>query len=256
MTLGVDMAPWRLGRGSTMLAKCLYLLTALLILGRSVGYVSTGVRSNYMRYGDISAGRRFVTANKADFEYESTESRLKGVTLPALNTRERLALAAGERIQKQNRDGRAGYGIVVVDVQASADDVFDELTKFEEYANMIPTVRKADVYSATPKKVVAEFAVSRFALRFNVVHSIMREQRLIKFELDDSRANLVMKKANGFWHVQSPPDRPGYARVWLSAEVVASMLVPTVVVDYAAKRALPRATRWLQPYFLGQKAEY
>ena len=84
----------------------------------------------------------------------------------------------------------------------------------------------------------------------------MQEQRLIKFELDDTRANRVMRKASGFWHVQSPPDRPGCARVWLRAEVVASMLVPSVIVDYAAKRALPRATRWLQPHFTGQAVEY
>jgi hypothetical protein len=99
-------------------------------------------------------------------------------------------------------------------------------------------------------------AVSRFSLRFIVVHSIIQEQRLIKFESDDTRANLAMRKANGFWHLQSWPDRPGYARVWYSAEVVVSMLVPSVILDYAAKRALPRATRWLQPHFTGQAIEY
>jgi len=136
---------------------------------------------------------------------------------------------------------------VAKDVEAAADDVFEELTRFGEYARMIPTLRKADVYLSSPKRVVAEFAVSWFSLRLNVVHSIMQEQRLIKFQLDDTRANLVMRKANGFWHVQQfPPDRPGHARMWLSAEVVASMLVPSVIVDYAAKRALPCSRRWLQ----------
>jgi hypothetical protein len=202
-----------------------------------------------------------VTADKADLGIQSatTDSKniLKSVSLPSLSKREKMALANGERIQKQNREGRSGYGIVVVDVDAPVETVFDELTRFHDYAEMIPTVRQARVFSSSPKRVVAEFRVSRFALRFNVAHSIMREQRLIKFELDNSRSNMVLRKANGFWYVQQPADRPeGVSRVWLSAEVVASMLVPTMVVDYAAKRALPRATKWLQPYFLGEPVDF
>ena len=64
-----------------------------------------------------------------------------------------------------------------------------------------------------------------------------------------SRPNLVLRQADGFWYVEKIIDRPGYSRVWLSASVVASRLIPTIIVDYAAMRALPRATSWLQPYF-------
>ena len=45
------------------------------------------------------------------------------------------------------------------------------------------------------------------------------------------------------------PYREGHARVWLYANVVASRLLPGTIVDYAASRALPRATEWLLTYF-------
>ena len=79
---------------------------------------------------------------------------------------------------------------------------------------------------------------------------VYRKQRVIKFSLDNSRPNLVFQEADGFWHVQEPSDRPeGWSRVYLKANVVATMLLPPPVLDYAASRALPRATTWIVPYF-------
>jgi len=183
--------------------------------------------------------------------------RSRGISLPTLTKRELLDLASGQRVQKQNRSGRAGHGLVVVDVKASAEEVFNTLTQFDKYVERIPTVRSSCIYSQTASKCVAEFRVSRFSLRFNVIHSVYHDEKLIKFQLDDSRRNMVMRKAEGFWYVQTPSDRPdGYTRIWLSAEVIASMFVPNMIVDYAAGRALPRATKWLQPYFANEDYEF
>ena len=33
------------------------------------------------------------------------------------------------------------------------------------------------------------------------------QQKTIKFTLDKSKPNLVMRQADGFWHVQTPADR-------------------------------------------------
>jgi hypothetical protein len=62
---------------------------------------------------------------------------------------------------------------------------------------------------------------------------------------------MVMRGADGFWFVESIPDRPDISRVWLVASITCSSLVPRMIVDYAASRALPRATTWLKPYFAG-----
>lgn len=75
---------------------------------------------------------------------------------------------------------------------------------------------------------------------------------MIQFRLDSDRPNLVMRSADGFWWVEQPADRPeGVSRVWLTANIVVSRLVPALVVDYAAGRALPRATAWLQGHRFG-----
>jgi hypothetical protein len=38
-----------------------------------------------------------------------------------------------------------------------------------------------------------------------------------------------------------------YTRVWLLCELGVSRALPPFIVDYAAKRAMPRATSWLKP---------
>lgn len=151
------------------------------------------------------------------------------------------SLAAGENVQRQDRDGSRGKGIVVVDVFAPADTVFDTLCQFSMYEDMIPTVRSSSVISRDGLNTAAAFTLSRFQLRVNVVHRVFKEQRIVKFRLDDDRPNLVFEEAIGFWHVQAPKDRPeGWSRVYLSACILTNVMIPPLIMDYAASRALTR----------------
>ena len=81
--------------------------------------------------------------------------------LPMLSRRENLSLINGERVQKQDRVEGAGRGVVVMDVKASKEDIFNTLIQFERYAEIIPTVREVNVY-----RKLSEFrtAVSLFYL--------------------------------------------------------------------------------------------
>lgn len=38
-----------------------------------------------------------------------------------------------------------------------------------------------------------------------------------------------------------------WTRVWLICELRVSHMLPSFIVDYAARRAMPRATAWLKP---------
>ena len=71
------------------------------------------------------------------------------------------------------------------------------------------------------------------------------------FTLDPSCTNMVLKNAKGVWHTESNPDGRGedYTRVWLLCELsVLNRLLPQWIMDYAAKRAMPRATTWIKPH--------
>jgi hypothetical protein len=59
---------------------------------------------------------------------------------------------------------------------------------------------------------------------------------------------LYVLQAHGFWFVEQTPElRPGYSRIWMVASLTVNNFVPGFIVDYAARRALPRASTWLRP---------
>ena len=179
--------------------------------------------------------------------------------LPALSDGDKMQLAAGLRVQRQTRDGGAGSGLVVFDARGTPEDVWRQLAAIERYRELIPTVRRVEIRETSAERgrrgavtaalrTRALFVMSKFCIRANVVHAWRPEDDALEFALDARSTNVVIKEAAGFWHVEeAPEDRgPGWVRVWLSAHVRISRAVPGKVVDYAASRALPRATVWLQ----------
>jgi ribosome-associated toxin RatA of RatAB toxin-antitoxin module len=213
--------------------------------------ISKGSNTSYAKV--LSSGDVLLPSSH---EYDGQEDQeepskpLVLTNLPDLNAQDKMILAAGGMIQKQYRDGYRGSGYVVVDIKSSPNVVFDTLTQIAMYENMIPIVKSSKIISSDGISTVAEFALTSLFIRANVKHTVLPDKRLLKFILDENQINLVVKEAEGFWHVQVPTDRPaGYCRVYLSAQVLTDTMVPPLILDYAVSRALSRATKWLKPFF-------
>mmetsp|Transcript_9624 Transcript_9624/g.21371 ORF Transcript_9624/g.21371 Transcript_9624/m.21371 type:complete len:540 (-) Transcript_9624:279-1898(-) len=198
--------------------------------------------------------------------------------LPQLTPSQLSILRAGERVEYQEDMGRAGSGFVVFDVTAPSEAVWECLLDFHEYPNLIPTVRDMTMFTNThvkesyhgerpieqsedgtyarlevgiPSVTRAAFTLSKFRLKIAAVHKYRPhpEGDHMIFTLDPACTNLVLQKAKGVWHTQTNPDNKGddVTRVWLLCELTVSRVLPSWIVDYAAKRAMPRATSWLKP---------
>merc|ERR1712232_177024 len=173
--------------------------------------------------------------------------------------------------------GREGSGYVVVDVEAPPFVIWESLLEYEEYPNMIRTVREMDLYTSRklkgpyyyeqhrepgyhrelrhygiPSVTRASFILSKFRLNIAAIHNYRPhpDGHYLVFTLDPACKNMIFKDAKGIWYAQQNPDGRGeqYTRVWLLCELKCSPLLPTFIVDYAAKKAMPRATTWLKPY--------
>jgi len=194
--------------------------------------------------------------------------------LPTLSSEKKKLLALGERIQEQSKMGREGSGYVVLDVKAPPYVVWECLLDFESYPQTIPTVREVTMYTSdaltsgyhaekplhrgtelrhygTPSTTRAAFCLSKFRLNIAAIHNYRPhpDGDYMIFTLDPECTNIVLKAAKGIWHTQSNPDGRGeeYTRVWLLCEIKVSSVLPAFIVDYTAKRAMPRATTWLKP---------
>lgn len=197
-------------------------------------------------------------------------------TLPTLSAEQSRRVTNGERVQFQDDMGRAGSGFVVWDVKAPASVVWDCLLDFQSYPQTIPTVREVVMYTNThlkedyraekpldfedgtvaickhgvPSVTRAQFSLSKFRLKIAAVHKYRPHPSgdYMIFTLDPASTNMVLKYAKGIWYTESNPNgKEGHTRVWLLCELRVSRLLPQWIVDYAAARAMPRATTWLKP---------
>ena len=101
-----------------------------------------------------------------------------------------------------------------------------------------------------PSVTRAAFILSKFRLNIAAIHRYRPhpEGHHMIFTLDPACTNIVLKSAKGVWHTQANPEgKEGYTRVWLLCEVKVSRALPAFITEYAAKRAMPRATTWLKP---------
>ena len=145
-----------------------------------------------------------------------------------------------------------GSGYVVMDVVSNPAKVWSTLLDFDNYADMVPTIRKVRVTSRFKTITKGIFSLSKFRFRLGVVHKHRPEDSRLDFFLDPDAAQYenILEMAEGFWFVdERPSDRPeGYTRVYMVATVKVNSLVPLWLVEYAAERAFKRATSWFQPY--------
>ncbi|CAM9515607.1 unnamed protein product [Chrysoparadoxa australica] len=203
-----------------------------------------------------NAARQTQEQEKAEEVKASLDSsRPKG--LPKLTPIELRQLRNGERVQRQTRRGGNGSGLVVVDVRADTDTVTGALLDYSRYAEMIGTVREARLLEVQEHTTKAEFCLSRFRLRLRVVLSNgTLDNNIVTFQLDPDCTKVgkgLFKQASGYWFVEALDERPGYSRVWMKADVETGPLLPPFIVDYAAARALPRASTWLKPQCEGRQ---
>lgn len=197
-------------------------------------------------------------------------------SLPSLTDEQRKQLAAGERIQEQSKMGREGSGYVVLDVEAPPYVVWECLLDFENYPEYINTVRSMRMFTNThlassylaedpvlPESTRAmrhygiasisraSFVLSKYQLKIAAIHKYQPhpDGHYMVFTLDRANKGAVLQDAKGIWYTQRNPDGRGenITRVWLLCSLKVSKLLPTFIVDYAANRAMPRATTWLKP---------
>jgi len=186
---------------------------------------------------------------------QATRSSEDRPQFPKLTATEQQDLREGCDVQSQEREGREGSILFVTEIHAPSETVFNKLQTFESYPEMIPSVRWAEVQARDPTGACsydaqAQYRVSRFGLTVAVVHSVDDAARTVGFKLDESCVTrLVLQEASGAWLVETAPGgNANRSRVSFQMKLKASPWLPLWLVNYAAKRAMWRATFWLKPY--------
>jgi len=165
-------------------------------------------------------------------------------------------LRAGKPYKTQIQDGSAGRGLVVQDVEAPVDIVWERILDFNRYNEMVPKTVESAIYKT---ENLGRGGKKRIWVRMKVGFPMLKLQFYINHLYDPANHSLTwtldynyksdLDDSCGYWYVVPHPDDPAQkTRVFYSVEVSMFSWVPQFVVDFMSKQALTDATGWVKKY--------
>uniref|UniRef100_A0A6U4DG12 Coenzyme Q-binding protein COQ10 START domain-containing protein n=1 Tax=Minutocellus polymorphus TaxID=265543 RepID=A0A6U4DG12_9STRA len=154
----------------------------------------------------------------------------------------------------------SGRGLVVQEVHAPPDAVWDRILDFNHYADMVPRTFECKNYDeqkhkATKRDPLEQTIYTKFKvglplipkMSFYVKHLYYPTLSSLTWTLDYSKKS-DFDDSVGYWYVVPHPDRLGWSRVYYSIAVSMFDWVPKTVVNFMSTKALTDATGWVKKF--------
>ena len=182
-----------------------------------------------------------------------------------LNTKAKSILSSGSPYQTTIHvpGSTSGRGLVVQDVHAPPDVVWDRILDFDHYVGMVPKTAESKNYEVIKHKVTKKrdqlpleqtiFTKMKVGLplvpkmTFFVKHLYYPALNSLTWTLDYSRRS-DFDDSVGYWYVVPHPDLPNWSRVYYSVSVSMYDWVPKVAVNFMSTKALTDATGWVKKF--------
>jgi hypothetical protein len=158
--------------------------------------------------------------------------------------------------------GESGRGLVVQDVDAPTNIVWDRILDYDNYSNMVPKTVESKNYNIIEHKPTKsnnylereiytrmKVGFPMLKLEFFIRHYLhINEYKSLTWTLDYTKES-DFDDSCGYWYCIPHPDDPdGRTRLYYSVQVSMFDWVPAFVVDFMSKKALTDATAWVKKY--------
>lgn len=135
-------------------------------------------------------------------------------------------LSSGKPYQTQIQSGASGRGMVVQDVKAPTNIVWEKILDYNNYAKMVPKTIDSQNYKVEKHRDGSQTIYTRMKigmgpvrLTFHVKHEYQPKLNSLTWTLDYSKKS-DFDDSCGYWYVIPHPDNPGeWTRVYYSVEV-------------------------------------
>jgi hypothetical protein len=164
-------------------------------------------------------------------------------------------LSQGRPYQTQIKSGSSGRGLVVQDVEAPTNIVWDRILDYNNYAKMVPKTLESQNYKVEKHRDGSQTIYTRMKVGFGIIklvfyvkHEYLPKLHSLTWTLDYTKKS-DFDDSCGYWYVVPHPDDPTHkTRVYYS--VAASMFdwVPQFVVNFMSNKALTDATGWVKTF--------
>jgi len=164
--------------------------------------------------------------------------------------------------QTQVMSGESGRGLVVQDVDAPTNIVWDRILDYDNYSNMVPKTVESKNYNIIEhrptkannyleREIYTRMKVGfpMLKLEFFIRHYLhIKEYKSLTWTLDYTKES-DFDDSCGYWYCVPHPDDPDErTRLYYSVQVSMFDWVPAFVVDFMSKKALTDATAWVKKY--------
>ena len=164
-------------------------------------------------------------------------------------------LKQGKPYQTQIQSGSSGRGMVVQDVKAPTNIVWDRILDYNNYAKMVPKTIDSKNYKVEKHRDGSQTIYTRMKigmgpvrLTFYVKHDYQPKLNSMTWTLDYAKKS-DFDDSCGYWFVIPHPDNPDeWTRVFYSVEVSMFDWVPQFVVNFMSSKALTDATGWVKKF--------
>ena len=163
-------------------------------------------------------------------------------------------LDSGKPYQTQIQSGSSGRGLVVQDVHAPTNIVWDRILDYNHYAKMVPKTLDSQNYKVEKHRDGSQTIYTRMKVGFSMVkltfyvkHEYQPKYKSLTWTLDYDRKS-DFDDSCGYWYVAQHPDNPDWTRVFYSVEVSMFDWVPKFVVNFMSSKALTDATGWVKKF--------
>lgn len=154
----------------------------------------------------------------------------------------------------------SGRGLVVQEIHAPPEVVWDRILDFDHYVDMVPRTVECKNYhvhkqKTTKRDPLEQTILTKFKIglplipkmTFYVKHLYFPALNSLTWTLDYSKKS-DFDDSVGYWYVAPHPDRPGWSRVYYSVAVNMYDWVPKTVVNFMSTKALTDATGWVKKF--------
>lgn len=176
-----------------------------------------------------------------------------GRPLPVtLTADQKKKLDNGEAVVFNERSGSSGRGVVIQDVNASQPICMDRIRDLPNYKNMVPHVKKVEVYSNNKffngtSKTGARMDVGVMGLNFGYFLLLTHEPKYntLTWTLD-YQYNSDFDDNCGHWQVMPHPSKRGWTRVLYSCKIKLFPWIPEFIIKFLTSKALVESTGWVK----------
>lgn len=156
-------------------------------------------------------------------------------------------------------DGSSGRGLVVLDVHAPTETVWDRILDYDNYAKMVSGCTNSKNYQVINHKpsksnkflsqtiyTRMKIGLSMIQLEYFIKHSYHPQLNVLTWTLDYTKTS-DLDDSVGYWYVvQHPTKGSDFSRVYYSVDVALPSYLPGFVKDFFSTKALTDATSWVK----------